>query len=74
MGLNETKNLDHIKAAKVIHDDAGRMLSELDGEELANSDDNFAFTDESINKAKKRCPLRNSLINWTTPLLCGRRE
>lgn len=53
MTSKEQKNLDHIKAAKVIHDDPGRVLAELDGIELANSDDNFAFTNEYINKAKK---------------------
>jgi hypothetical protein len=53
MALNEKKNLDHIKAAKVINDDPGRILAELDGVDLANSDWNFAFTDESINKSKK---------------------
>jgi hypothetical protein len=58
IGLNENKNLDHIKPAKGIHDDAGRVLAELDGVGLANSDDNFAFTDESINKAKKDKPAK----------------
>jgi hypothetical protein len=53
MARNDQQNLDHIKAAKVIHDDAGRVLAELDGVDLANSNDNFAFTDESINKSKK---------------------
>jgi hypothetical protein len=53
MALNENRNLDHIKAAKVIHEDGGRVLAELDSVDLANSDDNFAFTNESINKAKK---------------------
>jgi hypothetical protein len=53
MARNDQQNLDHIKAAKVIHEDAGRVLAELDGVDLANNDDNFAFTDESINKSKK---------------------
>jgi hypothetical protein len=53
MAKNDQQNLDHIKAAKVIHEDAGRVLAELDGVDLANNDDNFAFTDESINKSKK---------------------
>jgi hypothetical protein len=53
MARNDQQNLDHIKAAKVIHEDAGRILAELDGVDLANNDDNFAFTDESINKSKK---------------------
>ena len=53
MAQNAQQNLDHIKAAKNIHDDPGRVLAELDGVDLANCEENFAFTGESINKSKK---------------------
>lgn len=41
--------LDHIVECKHIHDDRGRVLSRLSGVDLANSDDNLAFTDKSLN-------------------------
>ena len=44
-------NLDHIISAKSIHEDRGRVLAKLDGKELANSADNFAWTNEKLNKS-----------------------
>ena len=44
-------NLDHIISAKSIHDDRGRVLTEIDGKILANSPDNFAWTNEKLNKS-----------------------
>lgn len=44
-------NLDHIISAKSIHDDRGRVLGGLDGKDLANSRDNFAWTNEKLNKS-----------------------
>ena len=41
--------LDHIVECKHIHDDRGRVLSGLSGVDLANSEDNLAFTDKSLN-------------------------
>lgn len=41
--------LDHIVECKHIHDDRGRVLSGLSGGDLANSEDNLAFTDKSLN-------------------------
>ena len=41
--------LDHIIAAKEIHEDRGRLLSGLSGKELADSEDNFAWTNKSLN-------------------------
>lgn len=41
--------LDHIIAAKEIHDDRGRLLSGLDGQELTDSHENFAWTNKSLN-------------------------
>lgn len=47
------KNLDHVIAAKEVHDDPGRVLAGLDGTEVANRDSNLKFTNEHINKTKK---------------------
>lgn len=41
--------LDHVIAAKKIHDDRGRVLADIDGADLANSDDNLVFTNRSLN-------------------------
>lgn len=50
---SERQNLDHVIAAKEVHDDPGRVLAGLDGKDLANSDGNLRFTNEHINKTKK---------------------
>ncbi len=44
-------SLDHVKAAKVIHDDRGRVLAELSGTDLANSPENLKFTNLSLNES-----------------------
>lgn len=49
---NDNTNLDHVISAKEIHDDPGRVLSGLNGNDLANSDENLKPTGESINKSK----------------------
>ena len=49
---SKKRNLDHIISAKEIHEDAGRILAELDGVELANQSSNFNSTLEVINKSK----------------------
>ena len=46
-------DLDHVKSAKEVHDDAGRILAELDGPELANADSNLQATSAANNRAKK---------------------
>lgn len=43
--------LDHIISAKSIHNDPGRVLAGIDGKALANSQDNFAWTNEHLNKS-----------------------
>lgn len=50
-------DLDHIVSAKEIHDDPGRILAEVDGKKLANTETNLAFTDKSINRSKKAEPM-----------------
>ena len=46
---NRSAELDHIVECKSIHDDRGRVLSGIDGIELANYSDNFAWTNKSLN-------------------------
>lgn len=41
--------LDHIVAAKEIHDDPGRVLAGLNGSDLANNEDNLIFTNMKLN-------------------------
>jgi len=50
---NGKTDLDHIVSAKEIHDDAGRILANIDGTKLANTDENLKLTDSSINRSKK---------------------
>ncbi len=50
---NKKYDLDHVVSAKEIHDDAGRILAEIDGTKLANTDTNLKPTDKSINRSKK---------------------
>ena len=46
-------DLDHVVSAKEIHDDAGRVLAEIDGTNLANTETNLKPTDSGINRSKK---------------------
>ena len=48
---NADMDLDHVISAKEIHDDRGRVLSGLRGEDLANSPENLRPTDRSINRS-----------------------
>lgn len=49
---NELKvSLDHVIAAKEIHDDRGRVLAELSGTDLANSPENLKFTNLHLNES-----------------------
>lgn len=41
--------LDHVVATKAVHDDPGRVLAGLNGVKLADSEDNFAWTNKSLN-------------------------
>ena len=50
---NESHDLDHVIAAKKVHDDAGRVLSGLDGVDLANSPENLRATNQRTNRTKK---------------------
>ncbi|MGI1987845.1 hypothetical protein [Shewanella glacialipiscicola] len=46
------RDLDHVISAKEIHEDAGRVLADLDGVELANQSGNLKSTHQSINRSK----------------------
>lgn len=48
----EQRNLDHVISAYEVHHDAGRVLSGLDGVELANQDSNLSVTGSTINQVK----------------------
>lgn len=50
---NADIDLDHAIAAKEIHDDPGRVLSGLEGKDLANCEINLKPTDRSINRSMK---------------------
>lgn len=50
--VNNKRNLDHVVSAKQTHDDAGRVLSGINTEDLANIDANLTSTSESVNKSK----------------------
>ena len=45
--------IDHIKSVKSTHNDAGRVLAEVNGVELANQGSNLAVTSKTINSAKR---------------------
>lgn len=44
-------SIDHVQTAHTIHNDRGRVLAGLSGEELANSPDNLVFTNASLNSS-----------------------
>lgn len=50
---NKSYDLDHIKSGKENHDDAGRVLAGIEGNELANTDTNLAPTTSGSNRTKK---------------------
>lgn len=52
--VNDKKNLDDIISGNEIHNDAGRNLADMRGEDLANAKSNLCFTNENFNKKKAR--------------------
>lgn len=53
LDLHKSHDLDHVKSAKEIHDDAGRVLAEIDGSTLANTETNLKPTTATNNRSKK---------------------
>lgn len=47
----ENANLDHVVAAKTIHEDRGRVLAGLSTRDLADIKENLAWTNEKLNKS-----------------------
>lgn len=68
MGVNESRDLDHIISAKEIHDDRGRVLAELNGSDLANSDSNLSSTGHSINRSKQNKQISKFLDDLKTSI------
>lgn len=54
MGAGEKRHLDHVISAKEIHNDAGRVLAELNGVALANQDSNLQSTQATVNQSKNQ--------------------
>lgn len=50
---HDKADLDHIVSAKTVHDDRARVLAGISGPDLANTEQNLAKTDASLNRAKK---------------------
>jgi len=65
-------NLDHVVAARNVHDDAGRVLAELNTADLANVAGNHAPTAQTVN-AKKRAHDAEQLTNILEREAPGRR-
>lgn len=51
---DQNRDLDHVQSAYEIHHDAGRVLAEQNGVELANQESNLSSTLSSINRTKKQ--------------------
>lgn len=63
MSANERRDLDHVISAKEIHNDAGRVLAELSGVELANQSSNLQSTLSTINRSKQATPIDEWIDN-----------
>ena len=50
--INEKANLDHIVARKQLFENPWRKIADIDTADLANKKENFAVTNESLNKSK----------------------
>lgn len=48
---DKNANLDHVLAAKTIHDDRGRVLAGMSTADLADAEDNLRWTNEHLNKS-----------------------
>ena len=54
---NAKTDLDHVMAAKEVHDDKARVLAELDTSDLANLDENLQLTLRHTNRSMKQMPI-----------------
>ncbi|HHD2752868.1 TPA: hypothetical protein ACOTG0_001663 [Clostridium perfringens] len=53
IGPNDKSDLDHVISAKEIHEDRGRILANINGADLANSNENLQVTNPHTNRTKK---------------------
>lgn len=58
MGQREDRHLDHTVSAHEIHNDAGRVLAEANGVELANQSSNLNSTGAYVNIKKSNQTIR----------------
>ena len=54
---NAKTDLDHVMAAKEVHDDKARVLAELDTADLANLEENLQLTLQHTNRSMKQMPI-----------------
>lgn len=55
-------SIDHILTAHTIAEDRGRVLSELKGEDLANSPDNLVFTNAGLNSSMGATKINGEVV------------
>lgn len=73
MRTNEQRQLDHVVSAHEIHHDAGRVLADIDGINLANKDTNFASTIAYINNKKSNKPIQE-FVNELPEMISSKKE
>lgn len=73
MRTNEERQLDHVVSAHEIHHDAGRVLADIDGINLANKDTNFASTIAYINNKKSNKPIQE-FVNELPEMISSKKE
>lgn len=61
MEAGDKRDLDHVISAKEIHEDAGRVLADMDGVALANQDSNLQSTQQTVNRSKGRSSIDDYL-------------
>lgn len=52
ININEKANLDHVVARKQLFENTWRKIADIETADLANKKENFAATNESLNKSK----------------------
>lgn len=73
MGADEKRQLDHVVSAHEIHHDAGRVLADIDGVNLANQETNFASTIAYINNKKSNKPIQE-FVNELPEMITSKKE
>ena len=73
MGVDEKRQLDHVVSSHEIHYDAGRVLADIDGINLANKDTNFASTIAYINNKKSNKPIQE-FVNELPEMISSKKE